>query len=29
MVYSSFDWGIKDDDGYFTILGRTDDVINV
>ena len=29
MVYSSFDWAIKDDDGYFTILGRTDDVINV
>ncbi|MBL8449287.1 MAG: propionate--CoA ligase [Dechloromonas sp.] len=29
LVYSSFDWAIKDDDGYFTILGRTDDVINV
>ena len=29
VVYSSFDWAIKDDDGYFTILGRTDDVINV
>ena len=29
LVYSSFDWGIKDDDGYYTILGRTDDVINV
>ncbi|GGX86622.1 propionate--CoA ligase [Vogesella alkaliphila] len=29
LVYSSFDWGIKDQDGYFTILGRTDDVINV
>jgi propionyl-CoA synthetase len=29
MVYSSFDWGIKDDDGYHFILGRTDDVINV
>ena len=29
MVYSTFDWGIKDDDGYFFILGRTDDVINV
>ncbi|WP_374553691.1 propionate--CoA ligase [Aquitalea pelogenes] len=28
-VYSSFDWGIRDADGYFTILGRTDDVINV
>jgi propionyl-CoA synthetase len=29
VVYSSFDWGIKDDNGYYTILGRTDDVINV
>lgn len=28
-VYSSFDWGVKDEDGYFFILGRTDDVINV
>lgn len=29
MVYSTFDWGIRDEDGYFYILGRTDDVINV
>jgi propionyl-CoA synthetase len=29
QVYSSFDWGIRDEDGYFYILGRTDDVINV
>ena len=29
MVYNTFDWGIRDDRGYFTILGRTDDVINV
>ena len=29
MTYSTFDWGIKDEDGYFFILGRTDDVINV
>ena len=29
LVYSTFDWGIKDEDGYFFILGRTDDVINV
>jgi len=28
-VYSSFDWGIRDHDGYYFILGRTDDVINV
>ncbi|MFN6961436.1 MAG: propionate--CoA ligase, partial [Rhodocyclaceae bacterium] len=29
LVYSSFDWGIRDEDGYYFILGRTDDVINV
>jgi len=29
LVYSTFDWGIRDADGYYTILGRTDDVINV
>jgi propionyl-CoA synthetase len=29
LVYSSFDWGIRDTDGYYYILGRTDDVINV
>ena len=29
LTYSTFDWGIKDKDGYFFILGRTDDVINV
>ncbi len=29
MVYNTFDWGIRDGDGYFFILGRTDDVINV
>jgi propionyl-CoA synthetase len=28
-VYSTFDWGIRDGDGYYFILGRTDDVINV
>jgi propionyl-CoA synthetase len=28
-LYSSFDWGIRDADGYYFILGRTDDVINV
>lgn len=28
-MYSTFDWGIRDDDGYYFILGRTDDVINV
>ncbi len=29
LVYNTFDWGIRDKDGYFFILGRTDDVINV
>ena len=29
QVYSTFDWGIRDEEGYFFILGRTDDVINV
>ena len=29
MVYSTFDWAIRDEDGYYFILGRTDDVINV
>lgn len=28
-IYSTFDWGVRDADGYFYILGRTDDVINV
>ena len=28
-LYSTFDWGIRDADGYYFILGRTDDVINV
>jgi propionyl-CoA synthetase len=29
QVYSTFDWGIRDADGYYFILGRTDDVLNV
>ena len=29
LVYATFDWGIRDKDGYYFILGRTDDVINV
>jgi propionyl-CoA synthetase len=28
-IYSTFDWGIRDEEGYYFILGRTDDVINV
>ena len=29
QLYSTFDWGIRDAEGYYFILGRTDDVINV
>ena len=29
MLYTSSDWAVRDEDGYFFILGRTDDVINV
>jgi propionyl-CoA synthetase len=29
LIYSTFDWGIRDQEGYYYILGRTDDVINV
>jgi propionyl-CoA synthetase len=29
MVYNTFDWAVRDEDGYYFILGRTDDVINV
>jgi len=29
LVYSTFDWATRDGDGYYFVLGRTDDVINV
>ncbi|HEY0940314.1 MAG TPA: propionate--CoA ligase [Steroidobacter sp.] len=29
LVYTTFDFGVRDEDGYYYILGRTDDVINV
>lgn len=29
QVYSTFDWATCDADGYYFVLGRTDDVINV
>ena len=29
LLYNTFDWGIRDANGYYYILGRTDDVINV
>ncbi|RZL03996.1 MAG: propionate--CoA ligase [Rubrivivax sp.] len=28
-TYNTFDWGMRDAEGYYFILGRTDDVINV
>jgi propionyl-CoA synthetase len=28
-VYSTFDWGTRDEEGHYFILGRSDDVINV
>jgi propionyl-CoA synthetase len=28
-LYSTFDWATRDEDGYYFVLGRTDDVINV
>jgi propionyl-CoA synthetase len=29
LVYTTFDWATRDADGYYFVLGRTDDVINV
>ncbi len=29
LTYSTFDWATRDADGYYFVLGRTDDVINV
>ena len=29
LAYSTFDWATRDADGYYFVLGRTDDVINV
>jgi propionyl-CoA synthetase len=29
FTYNTFDWGVRDQDGFYFILGRTDDVINV
>jgi len=29
QVYTTFDWATRDEDGYYFVLGRTDDVINV
>jgi propionyl-CoA synthetase len=29
MIYTTFDWATCDEDGYYFVLGRTDDVINV
>jgi propionyl-CoA synthetase len=29
QLYSTFDWGVRSGDGYYFIMGRSDDVINV
>jgi propionyl-CoA synthetase len=29
LLYNTFDWAMRDEDGYYFILGRSDDVINV
>ncbi len=29
LLYNTFDWAVRDAEGYYFILGRTDDVINV
>src|SRR4029077_20388792 len=29
LAYSTFDWAMRDAEGYYFVLGRTDDVINV
>jgi len=29
LLYTTSDWAVRDEDGYFFIMGRTDDVINV
>ena len=29
LRYSTFDWALRDEEGYYFILGRSDDVINV
>jgi propionyl-CoA synthetase len=29
QLYSTFDWATKDDEGYYYMMGRSDDVINV
>jgi propionyl-CoA synthetase len=29
QLYSTFDWGVQDAEGYYLIMGRSDDVINV
>lgn len=29
QVYTTFDWATRDEEGYYYIMGRTDDVINV
>jgi propionyl-CoA synthetase len=28
-LYSTFDWGLRDEEGYYFVMGRSDDVINI
>jgi propionyl-CoA synthetase len=29
QMYSTFDWGLRDEEGYYFVMGRSDDVINI
>ena len=29
QLYSTFDWGLRDEEGYYFVMGRSDDVINI
>jgi len=29
QLYSTFDWGLRDQEGYYFVMGRSDDVINI
>jgi propionyl-CoA synthetase len=29
QMYSTFDWGMRDEEGYYFVMGRSDDVINI
>jgi propionyl-CoA synthetase len=29
QLYSTFDWGLRNEEGYYFVMGRSDDVINI